>query len=151
MTRLEPLSRTGVQPAIASKGSETMNKLCWAMTIALAPVALVVPALAQPETTAPAVPGTATNTPQQRSPANTTTATPPAVTTSNADSKTAAAPVKGANSFTVDEARRRIEAGGFTQVSDLKKDNDGIWRGQALKVGTSVSVFCDYLGNVGAS
>ena len=128
-----------------------MNKVCWAMTVALAPVVLAAPAFAQPETTAPTIPGTTTNTPQQRSPANTTTASPPAVTTSNADSKTAAAPVKGANSFTMDEARRRIEAGGFTQVSDLKKDGDGIWRGQAMKGGASVSVFCDYQGNVGAS
>lgn len=128
-----------------------MNKVQWTMMIALAPIALSVPSFAQPETTAPAIPGTTTNTPQQRSPANTTTASPPAVTTSNADSKTAAAPVKGANSFTLDEARRRIEAGGFTQVSGLKKDGDGIWRGQAMRDGTSVSVFCDYQGNVGAS
>ena len=128
-----------------------MNKICWAMTVALAPVALAASAFAQPATTAPTIPGTTTNTPEQRSPANTTTASPPAVTTSNADSKTAAAPVKGANSFTMDEARRRIEAGGFTQVSGLKKDGDGIWRGQAMKGGTSVSVFCDYQGNVGAS
>ncbi len=128
-----------------------MNKINWVMAIALAPVALAIPALAQPETTAPTVPGTTTNTPQQRSPANTTTASPPAVTTSNANSKTAAAPVKGANSFTMDEARRRIESGGFSQVSDLKKDDDGIWRGKAMKDGASVPVFCDYQGNVGAS
>ena len=128
-----------------------MNKVQWTMVVALAPIALSAPSFAQPETTTPAVPGTTTNTPQQRSPANTTTASPPAVTTSNADSKTAAAPVKGANSFTMDEARRRIEAGGFTQVTDLKKDNDGIWRGQAMKDGASVPVFCDYQGNVGAS
>lgn len=128
-----------------------MNRIYWAITVALAPVALAGPALAQPATTAPTVPGTTTNTLEQRSPANTTTASPPAVTTSNADSKTAAAPVKGANSFTMNEAQRRIEAGGFSQVSDLKKGDDGIWRGQAMKGGASVSVFCDYQGNVGAS
>ena len=128
-----------------------MNKVQWTVMAALAPIALSAPAFAQAETAAPAMPGTTTNTPQQRSPANTATASPPAVTTSNANSKTAAAPVKGANSFTMDEARRRIEAGGFTQVSGLKKDGDGIWRGQAMKGGSSVSVFCDYQGNVGAS
>ena len=128
-----------------------MNKITWAMTVALVPAVLGVPAVAQPETTAPTVPGVTTNTPQQRSPANTITASPPAVTTSNADSKTAAAPVKGANSFTMDEARRRIEASGFSQVTGLKKDDDGIWRGQAMRGGTSVPVFCDYQGNVGAS
>lgn len=128
-----------------------MNKLQQAVVAAFVPVVLGAQAFAQPETTAPAVPGATTNTPQQRSPANTTTAAPPAVTTSNADSKTAAAPVKGANSFTMDEARRRIEAGGFSQVTGLKKDDDGIWRGQAVRGGTSVPVFCDYQGNVGAS
>ena len=128
-----------------------MNKIIWTMTVALVPAVLGVPAFAQPEATAPTVPGVRTNTPQQRSPANTTTASPPAVTTSNADSKTAAAPVKGANSFTMDEARRRIEASGFSQVTGLKKDDDGIWRGQAMRGGTSVPVFCDYQGNVGAS
>ena len=128
-----------------------MNKITWAMAMALVPAALAAPAFAQPEATAPTVPGVTTNTPQQRSPANTTTAAPPAVTTSNADSKTAAAPVKGANSFTMDEARRRIEASGFSQVTGLKKDDDGIWRGQAMRGGSSVSVFCDYQGNVGAS
>lgn len=128
-----------------------MNKVVRAVTIALVPIALGAPALAQPEAAAPTVPEVTTNTPQQRSPANTATAAPPAVTTSNADSKTAAAPVKGANSFTIDEARRRIEAGGFNQVTGLKKDDHGIWRGQAMRSGTSVSVFCDYQGNVGAS
>ena len=128
-----------------------MNKITWAMVVALLTALPGTPALAQPETAAATVPGTTTNTPQQRSSANTTTAAPPAVTTSNADSKTAAAPVKGANSFTMDEARRRIEAGGFSQVTGLKKDDDGIWRGQAMRGGTSVPVFCDYQGNVGAS
>ena len=128
-----------------------MNKVQWTVVAALAPVALSAPSFAQPEAVAPTIPGTTANTPQQRSPANTATASPPAVTTSNADSKTAAAPVKGANSFTMDEARRRIEAGGFSQVAGLKKDDAGIWRGHAMRNGASVSVFCDYQGNVGAS
>ena len=116
-----------------------MNELQRAVVVAFAPVVLGTQAFAQPETTAPGVPGATTNTPQQRSPANTTTAAPPA------------APVNGANSFTMDEARRRIEAGGFSQVTALKKEDDGIWRGQAVRGGTSVPVFCDYQGNVGAS
>lgn len=97
------------------------------------------------------LPGMTTNTPLQRSPETTATAAPPAVTTSNADKKTAAAPVKGANSFTMDEARRRIESGGFSQVTTLQKDGDGVWRGTAMRDGTSVPVYCDYQGNVGAS
>ena len=51
----------------------------------------------------------------------------------------------------MNEARRRIEAGGFTQVTGLKKDQDGIWRGTGMRGGASVPVYCDYQGNVGAS
>ena len=97
------------------------------------------------------LPGVTTNTPAQLSPSNNSSAAPPAVTTSNANNKTAAAPVKGRNSFTMGEARRRIEKGGFTQVTGLKKDADGIWRGKAMRGGASVDVYCDYQGNVGAS
>lgn len=57
-------------------------------------------------------------------------------------------PVAGANSFTMDEAKSHIEARGFTQVSSLKKDSDGIWRGKAMKNGASVPVSLDYQGNV---
>ena len=148
-----------------------MNKLQQGMTIALAAVLFGAPAIAQPATspsTAPTtnaplggttsggatgstLPGVSTNTPAQRSQDNTTTASPPSVTTSNANKKTAAAPVKGRNSFTMNEARRRIEAGGFTQVTGLKKDQDGIWRGTGMRGGASVPVYCDYQGNVGAS
>ncbi len=73
-----------------------------------------------------------------------------AVTTSDADRKTAAVPVPGSNSFSMREARRRIETGGFTQVTGLQKDRSGVWRGKAMRNGTAVSVFCDYQGNVGA-
>ena len=100
---------------------------------------------------APRMPGVTTNTPAQLSTTNNNSATPPAVTTSNANNKTSAAPVKGRNSFTMGEARRRIEKGGFTQVTALKKDADGIWRGKAMKAGSSVDVYCDYQGNVGAA
>lgn len=102
-------------------------------------------------TTGRTLPGVTTNTPAQLNPGNNSSATPPAVTTSNANNKTAAAPVKGRNSFTMGEARRRIEKGGFTQVTGLKKDADGVWRGKAMKNGASVDVYCDYQGNVGAS
>ena len=142
-----------------------MNRLQKGLTIALASAVFGVPAIAQttspstaPTTNAPTggatgttVPGMSTNTPAQRSPANTNSTSPPAVTTSNANNKTAAAPVKGRNSFTMNEARRRIQAGGFTQVTGLKKDQDGIWRGTGMRDGASVPVYCDYQGNVGAS
>lgn len=61
------------------------------------------------------------------------------------------APFRGANSFTEGEARRRLERNGFTDVTGLARDADGIWRGKAKRSGASVDVYCDYQGNVGAS
>ena len=58
-------------------------------------------------------------------------------------------PAKGANSFTEGEAMRRIEKEGFSQVADLKKDADGVWRGHGMKKNASVNVWLDYKGNIG--
>lgn len=58
------------------------------------------------------------------------------------------APVRGANSFTEGEAKSRIEKMGFSNVSDLKKDDKGVWRGRAMKDGKTVDVSVDYQGNV---
>ncbi|MBX3501381.1 MAG: hypothetical protein KF889_18230 [Alphaproteobacteria bacterium] len=58
------------------------------------------------------------------------------------------APLKGANSFTQGQARDRAVARGYTEVGELKKDDDGIWRGPATLDGKSVSVAVDYKGNV---
>jgi len=71
-----------------------------------------------------------------------------AVNTSNSSNRVAAGPVKGSNSFTESEARSRIEKNGFTKVSGLKKDDDGIWRGMGMKNGQQVAVALDYQGNV---
>ena len=37
---------------------------------------------------------------------------------------------------------------GFANVSDLKKDDNGVWRGRAMKDGKTVDVSVDYQGNV---
>ena len=58
------------------------------------------------------------------------------------------APVAGANSFTEGQAKSRIESHGFSNVTDLKKDDAGIWRGKAMKDGKSVDVSLDFQGNV---
>jgi putative membrane protein len=60
-------------------------------------------------------------------------------------------PAKGANSFTMSEARSRIANNGFTNVSGLTKDTDGVWRGHADKDGTNAAVWLDYKGNVGTN
>jgi putative membrane protein len=59
-----------------------------------------------------------------------------------------AAPVPGANSFTEGQAKSKIESSGFTQVSGLKKDDNGFWTGSAMKGGKKVNVKLDFQGNV---
>lgn len=61
------------------------------------------------------------------------------------------APAAGSNSFTMSQAQSRIEAAGYTGVTDLAKDKDGIWRGMAMKNGASTHVSLDYQGNVVAN
>jgi len=60
----------------------------------------------------------------------------------------AGAPLEGANSFTENQAKDRALAAGLANVSALTKDDKGIWRGTAMKGGSSVKVAIDYKGNV---
>lgn len=57
-------------------------------------------------------------------------------------------PVAGANSFTETQARDRISAAGFVDVKQLRKDDQGVWRGMARKGETQVNVALDFRGNV---
>jgi len=59
-----------------------------------------------------------------------------------------AAPVAGANSFTEAQAKERIEKAGFTNVSGLVKNKDGIWEGSAMRGEAKVQVSLDFQGNV---
>ncbi len=70
----------------------------------------------------------------------------PAVATP--DTKNPAAPVEGANSFTEAQAKERIEAAGYTQVKDLKKDDKGIWMASGMKGGKAMAIALDYQGNI---
>ena len=63
----------------------------------------------------------------------------------------ATAPVPGANSFTESQAKERIESAGFSQVTNLRKDDQGIWHASAKKGETAVSVALDFRGNVVAN
>jgi len=58
------------------------------------------------------------------------------------------APVAGRNSFTEGQAQSAIEKAGYTNVTGLKKDDNGVWRGKASKGGSSTSVSVDFQGNV---
>ncbi len=107
-----------------------------------------------------AVAQTAGTSPTAQTPS---TATPPAATSapgSNAAGgnnnqavatthANAATPAKGKNSFTMAQARKRLESNGFTNISGLAKDNDGVWRGHGQKSGNPTDVWLDYKGNVG--
>ena len=78
-------------------------------------------------------------------PANPNASTP-AVGKPNANNP--GAPAAGANSFTEGQAKSHIEGAGYSNVSGLVKDKDGIWRGKASKGGATVDVGLDYQGNV---
>ena len=58
------------------------------------------------------------------------------------------APLEGANSFTEAQVIARLEENGFTEVTGLKLDDKGIWRGQAKHQGTTFDVAVDYRGNI---
>jgi hypothetical protein len=95
---------------------------------------------------APAAPATAPQTDAYQGPPAAEGPSNPAIRTE--EGNTASRPVAGANSFTEGEAKSRIEARGFANVSELKKDDQGIWRGKAQQNGRNVDVALDFQGNV---
>jgi hypothetical protein len=74
-----------------------------------------------------------------------TSTTSPMPTPAPADGN---APLPGANSFTEGQAKSRLESNGYTNVMDLKKDENGVWKGKATNAGASVNVSVDYRGNI---
>ncbi|NEI72897.1 PepSY domain-containing protein [Rhizobium lusitanum] len=75
-----------------------------------------------------------------------TSQTTPAMPTSGETNP--GAPVAGKNSFTEAQAKSRIENAGYTDVSGLKLDDQGVWRAMASKDGKQGSVSVDFQGNV---
>jgi hypothetical protein len=69
----------------------------------------------------------------------------------NSEQKNSNAPVAGRNSFTEGQAKSAIEKAGYTNVTELKKDDNGVWRGKASKSGSTNAVTVDFQGNVNAS
>jgi hypothetical protein len=82
----------------------------------------------------------------QGAPAANSDGNTPAIATP--DTKNPTAPVEGANSFTEDQAKDRIEKAGYTGLKDLKKDDRGVWNATGMKDGKTVSIALDYQGNV---
>lgn len=60
------------------------------------------------------------------------------------------APTPGANSFSQGQARDRLTSQGYSDVSQLTNDSQGIWRGTAVLAGKRVRVGVDYKGNISA-
>ena len=54
----------------------------------------------------------------------------------------------GANSFTEGQARSRLEDAGFTNVQNLHKDDNGLWRGRAMHNGSNTDVALDFRGHI---
>lgn len=77
--------------------------------------------------------------------AQTSTTSPMPAPKADADKN---APLPGANSFTESQAKSRLEANGYTNVTGLKKDENGVWKGKATNAGAQVNVSVDYRGNI---
>lgn len=118
--------------------------------LALLGVVAAAPALAQPSP-AP-MPGRTTGEAPRATPAAPAPDRSGAAVTNPGAERGASSgtPVAGANSFTEGQARSRMEAAGFTGLSDLEKDDQGIWRGRGTRAGQPVTVMLDYQGNVTA-
>lgn len=87
-----------------------------------------------------ATPAWAQNPPAQSGPNNNAV--------NSAGQKNSNAPVAGRNGFTEGQAKSKIEEAGYANVSELKKDDNGVWRGKASKAGSSTHVSVDFQGNV---
>ena len=111
------------------------------------PATLILGMLASGAAIAQSAPSNPLSSNNANTPTKATDPAPAAVSTSD-NPRTSAAPVAGANSFTEGQARARMEEKGFGNVTELKKDDKGIWRATAMKDGKSVNVALDYQGNV---
>ncbi|MBB4570753.1 hypothetical protein [Rhizobium leucaenae] len=76
----------------------------------------------------------------------TTTQKTPAVATP--DTTNPGAPVQGKNSFTESQAKSRMEKAGYTEITNLQLDDQGVWRASAKKGSKTVQVALDYQGNI---
>lgn len=113
------------------------------LTLSVATCLLAGVAVAQTTTQAPNAPNATVASPNTTGPSH----NPSVAATSNANDTVA--PAKGSNSFTEAQAKDRIGQRGYTNVSDLRKDDAGVWRGNAQHSGNGVKVWLDYKGNVG--
>jgi putative membrane protein len=135
-----------------------MQRSLWPRTIRVAGLALqlgAVPAFAQstPATTPSTPPVTSPPPPAANPPTGGPNSLPPSEPANAIDSGNPGTGglSKGANSFTEAQARDRLRKHGYGQVSALTKDQDGVWRGSAIRNGHQVHVGLDYKGNVSSN
>ncbi len=64
------------------------------------------------------------------------------------DDATTAPLAKGHNSFTKSQALSRMQKAGYTQVTGLTLDADGLWQASAMRAGQPVKIALDYKGDV---
>ena len=62
--------------------------------------------------------------------------------------RVAAPPQSGNNSFTEEQARGHLANAGYTEITGMTQDAQGVWRGQATKDGKTSEVSVDYQGSV---
>ena len=95
---------------------------------------LAIPAIAQTQITPGATPDRLPSAPSQ---------------TRNDDVIVAASVLEaGANSYTEGQFSSRLEANGFTAIGNMRKDDNGFWRGTATHGGTSGDVAMDFRGRI---
>jgi hypothetical protein len=88
---------------------------------------------------------------QGQSPPPAASAEAPANPAVKSPDDTASAPLaKGHNSFTKSEALSRIKKAGYSKVTGLTMDADGLWQASAMRDGQPVKVALDYKGDVAA-
>ena len=58
------------------------------------------------------------------------------------------APAAGNNSFTEEQARGHLANAGYTNITGMTQDAQGVWHGQATKDGATAAVSVDYQGSV---
>lgn len=68
--------------------------------------------------------------------------------TKSPDRMTGVPLAKGKSSFTAGQAKARFQKAGYSHVSNLMRDNDGLWRARVQRHGKWVNAALDYKGNV---
>ena len=106
------------------------------VVVAATAATLLLTACGQPE--ADRTEGPAVSAPE--APANTAVDTTP---TTGETTQTA-----GANSFTENQARGAIEKAGYSNVSALMQNEQGVWTGKGTRNGAETTVSVDYKGAV---